>query len=133
LGKYTMRTIRLVLLLFVAACQRYPNYDSQGKLLIRWIIDGEPKNDWPALRAKIVGDGFARSSLNAHPQLAAAISKSEIGIAPESSVVVISVSASTPSASLEGVRILAEAVTQAAHKAPVPFNVAVVQEPALSK
>jgi len=137
-----MRLIHIALLLVVTACARPPHHDSQTKLLVRWIFDvsPDPNSTWSdgptaglqSLRTKITSDDFARSTLSVHPQLAAAISKSEIQLKPNSWVVVISVSAATPDASLEGVRVLVEAVTLAAHKIG-PLNVSMIEKPALPK
>jgi hypothetical protein len=129
----SMRVLNFVLLLFAMACTRHPHYDSQAKLLVRWIVDPKPQADWPSLRTKITSEDFAQFSLRDHPELAAAISESEIRIPPDSQVVVISVSATTPRASLEGVRVLIDAVTSAARELSGPFNVAVIEEPALLK
>jgi hypothetical protein len=132
-----MRTLALALVLLAVGCEWDPKYDSQAKLYVRWVNGAEPEADWRSLRTKITNRDFAQFTLSGDPKLAAAISKSEIRVHSNSSVsflVEISVSATTPSASLEGVRALVDVVTTAVSSADRKmFAVATIEQPALQK
>ena len=131
LGEISMRFICLVLLLLLGTgCTRQPHYESRAKLLVRIIMDAGPVGDWPQLREKITDPKFVQSSLSSSPQLAASILKAHINVPSKSFVISLEVSGATPSASLEGTRMLVDAVRSAARATGQSFNVSNLEEAA---
>jgi len=122
---YMSRLLLCLLLLSATGCQRHSQYDSQTTLLFRWPSDSG--YDFPSFAAKITAEQFARLSLNENPQLASTVLKAEIRLLPRSNLAVISVSASTPERSLEAIKMLVGAVTEAGRQATTPVTVSIVK------
>ena len=125
------RLLLYLLLLSSTGCQRHSQYDSQTTLLFR--LPSDSGHDFPSFATIITAEQFARLSLNENPQLASTVLKAEIRLLPRSNLAVISVSASTPERSLEAIKMLVGAVTEAGRQATTPVTVSIVKDATLLK
>jgi hypothetical protein len=116
----------LVISLLLCSCTRYSEADS--KLFVRPATGGLPTNI-ATFESEITSPQFCKQVLQLNPKLEAEVSRADVRFFRNSSIVTISVSASTSNAAVAANDALLTAVKLAAERSSNGFQASVIQSP----